>query len=85
MLFHIVFLELRVIELPEIICEVFLGLRVYIFLRRKAILGWIPSKQSLKQGFGCIRELHQRKGIKESRIQQGKEPREDVFSTEVQL
>lgn len=43
-------------------------------------------KQRLKQGFKSMRELSQRKRIKESGIEHRKKPREkDVVSVDVQL
>lgn len=62
----------RVIELPEIVCEVFLAICVYVFLRTKAVLSSVPLKQSLKQGFKSMRELPQGKRIKESRVEHRK-------------
>lgn len=68
----------RIIELPEIVCKVFLDISAYIFLRRKAGLGRVPLKQSLKQGFECTKELSLGKRTKESRMEHRRDPREDV-------
>lgn len=54
---------------------------MYIFLRRNTVLHrYVPLRQSLKQEFGCMRELSQGEKTKENRTRQRIKPREKAAS-----